>query len=43
MEEALIDTLRNELGAGMTEETEAAWRAAYEEVAARIMAKGNIS
>jgi len=42
MEEALIDTLRNRLGDDMTPETEAAWRAAYEDLSAEIVRRGAI-
>jgi hemoglobin-like flavoprotein len=43
MGEALIDTLRNELGDGFTDELEAAWRAAYAELSARVIRRGGIS
>ncbi|MCV2873139.1 globin domain-containing protein [Defluviimonas sp. WL0050] len=42
MGEALIDTLRNELGESFTGELEVAWRAAYEELSARVIRRGNI-
>ncbi len=42
MGEALIDMLRNRLGARFTPETEAAWRAAYAELVARMVEKGDI-
>ena len=38
MEEALIDTLRAQLGDSLDADTEAAWRDAYGEVARRILA-----
>lgn len=38
MEEALIDTLRAQLGDALDPATEAAWRAGYREVAQRILA-----
>lgn len=43
MGEALIDTLRNELGEGFTDELEAAWRAAYAELSERVIRRGGIS
>lgn len=43
MEEALIDTLRDQLGEGLDGETEAAWRAAYREVADRIIVKSGLA
>ena len=42
MEEALIDTLRIELGDEFTEDLERAWRAAFEEVSARMIGRGDI-
>ena len=42
MGEALIETLREELGAAFSPEMEAAWRAAYDELAARIIRRGRI-
>lgn len=42
MGEALIETLREEMGADFTAEIEAAWRAAYDELAARIVRRGGI-
>lgn len=42
MGEALIETLREEMGADFTAELEAAWRAAYDELAARIIRRGRI-
>lgn len=42
MGEALMETLRSELGADFTGELEAAWRAAYDELAARIIRRGRI-
>jgi hemoglobin-like flavoprotein len=42
MEEALVDTLRAQLGDAMTAETEAAWRAAYRDLADEIVARGQI-
>ena len=42
MEEALIDTLRIELGDEFSEDLERAWRAAFEEVSARMIGRGNI-
>ena len=38
MEEALIDTLRAQLGAALDADAEAAWRDAYGEVSRRILA-----
>ncbi len=43
MGEALIDTLREELGAEFDAEVEAAWRAAYAELAGRIIRRGEIT
>ena len=42
MEEALVDTLRERIGAAMTPETEAAWRAAYRDLVDEIVARGNL-
>ncbi len=42
MGEALMETLRDEMGADFTPELEAAWRAAYDELAARIVRRGRI-
>lgn len=42
MGEALMETLREEMGADFTPELEAAWRAAYDELAARIVRRGQI-
>lgn len=42
MEEALMDTLRNELGEEFTPELERAWRTAYEEFSALMIGKGEI-
>lgn len=39
---ALIETLRDELGADFTAELEAAWQAGYDELAARIIRRGHI-
>ncbi|MDI3335810.1 globin domain-containing protein [Defluviimonas aestuarii] len=43
MGEALIDTLRNELGEAFTAELEETWREAYAELSARVIRRGNIS
>ncbi len=43
MGEALIDTLQAQLGAGFTAEAEAAWRAAYAEVARQLVASGQLA
>ena len=43
MGEALIDTLREELGADFDAATETAWRAAYAELADRIIRRGEIT
>ncbi len=43
MGEALMETLREELGAAFTPEAEAAWRAAYADLSSRIIALGGIS
>lgn len=42
MGEALIETLGAELGPDFTAEVEAAWRAAYDDLAARIIRRGQI-
>lgn len=42
MGEALMDTLREELGAAFTPEAEAAWRSAYADLSNRIIALGHI-
>ncbi|MGB3315401.1 MAG: globin domain-containing protein [Albidovulum sp.] len=42
MGEALIDTLRNELGEGFSGELEVAWRAAYAELSERVIRRGGI-
>lgn len=42
MGEALMETLREEMGADFPPELEAAWRAAYDELAARIVRRGQI-
>lgn len=42
MEEALMDTLRNELGDDFTAEMEAAWRTAYEDFSSLMVSKGHI-
>lgn len=42
MAEALIDTLREGLGADFTPELEAAWRKAYDQVAANMIRRGAI-
>jgi nitric oxide dioxygenase len=42
MGEALIETLAGELGGDFTPALEAAWRAAYADIAARIIAAGRI-
>lgn len=43
MEEALIDTMRNALGADFTSELEHAWRKAYTIVSTNMMRRGGIS
>lgn len=42
MGEALIETLRNELGGEFTPELEEAWRAAYAELSERVIRRGGI-
>lgn len=42
MEDALMETLANALGEAWDDEVEAAWRAAYREIAARMIAAGGI-
>ncbi|WP_347310236.1 globin domain-containing protein [Defluviimonas sp. SAOS-178_SWC] len=42
MGEALLETLRDELGEGFTPELESAWRTAYDALAARIIRRGEI-
>ncbi len=42
MEEALIDTLRNALGAEFDAETEKSWRKAYKVVSANMIGRGEI-
>jgi hemoglobin-like flavoprotein len=42
MGEALIDTLRNELGEEFTVELEQTWREAYAELSDRVIRRGNI-
>lgn len=42
MGEALIDTLRKELGEAFSDELEAAWRAAYAELSERVIRRGGI-
>lgn len=42
MEEALIDTLTQQLGSAMDPETERAWRAAYDDLAGEIIQRGDI-
>lgn len=43
MGEALMETFRDELGEDFTPEAEAAWRAAYADLANRIIALGGMS
>lgn len=43
MGEALVDTLRAELGATFTDEVEEAWRAAYAELSERVIRRGGIA
>ena len=43
MGEALIETLQGELGPDFTPEAEAAWRAAYAEVARQLVASGQLA
>ena len=42
MEDALMATMAHYLGADFTAQAEAAWRAAFREIAARIIASGDI-
>jgi len=42
MEEALIETIAGAMGEEWTDELEAAWRAAYREIASRMVASGGI-
>ncbi|NIZ59698.1 globin [Sedimentitalea sp. CY04] len=42
MEDALIDTLKNELGAGFTAEHDALWRRAFLTISERMIRRGNI-
>lgn len=42
MGEALIDALREELGKDFTDDHEAAWRAAYADLAQRMIGRGGI-
>ncbi|MDV7145479.1 globin domain-containing protein [Tropicimonas sp. TH_r6] len=42
MQEAIIETLHSRLGADLTEELEAAWRAFFSEFATKLIAAGNI-
>ncbi|MXU64981.1 globin domain-containing protein [Oceanomicrobium pacificus] len=43
MEEALIETLREELGPAFDDDTETAWRIAFTRVAAEMMVRGGIA
>lgn len=43
MGEALVETLRDELGAAFDAEMETAWRAAYGELAERMIRRGGIA
>ena len=43
MENALIETLRGELGASFTSELDALWRRAFQTISERMIRRGNIS